>query len=205
MKDEAVATLQNGGVVAAATETFFGLLADARREDAIDRVYALKGRAEGKGSALLLPTIDAWRDLVVEIPELAERLAQAFWPGPLTIALSAKPGLDPRLVVSGKVGVRLPAPSDAARLTTAFGAPVTATSANRSGEPPFTTSEEVEAAFSEEIARKDLVVRKGRAPGGAASTLVVVEKDEVRLVREGAISVAAMKAVIANLHHGRVV
>lgn len=205
MNDEAVATLRAGGVVAAATETFFGLLADASRNDAIDRVYALKGRAVGKGSALLLPSFDAWRDLVVEIPELAERLAHAFWPGPLTIALSAKPGLDPRLVVDGKVGVRLPAPSDAARLATAFGAPVTATSANLSGEPPFTTSEEVEAAFSEEIAKNALVVLKGRAPGGAPSTLVIVEGDEVRLVREGAISVEAMEAALRGLRHGRFV
>lgn len=198
--DEAVAALGEGGVVAAATETFFGLLADARHTQSIDHVYALKGRAAGKGSALLLPNLDAWPAWVVEIPKVAERLAESFWPGPLTITLSAKPGLDPRLVVDGRVGVRLPAPSDAARLTTALGAAVTATSANRSGEPPLTASEDVERAFASEIAAGKLFVVSGRAPGGAPSTLVVVEGDEVRLVREGAIAVEAIEALGIRVH-----
>lgn len=199
MFDDAVATLLEGKVVAAATETFFGLLADARREDAISRVFSLKGRAAAKGSALLVPSFEAWKELVVEIPEQAECLARAFWPGPLTIALPARPGLDPRLVVDGTVAVRLPSPSPAASIVTVFGAPVTATSANRTGEPPFTKHEDVEEAFSEERARGELVVVPGEAPGGAPSTLIAVEGNRIRLVREGAISAKAIEQIV-NTH-----
>lgn len=184
--------------MAAPTETFYGLLADARQSAAIDRVYRLKGRREGKGSALLLPSREAWAELVVEIPELARVLADAFWPGPLSIALSAKQGLDPRLLVLGKVAVRLPGPSAAADLVRAFGHPATATSANRSGEPALVSGEEARAAFGAEIARGELMVLPGRAPGGRASTLVVVEGERVRLVREGAISGEEIEKIVRN-------
>lgn len=198
MIDRAVSALREGKVVAAATETFFGLLADIRKPAAIDRVFALKGRASDKGSALLLPSFEAWEDLVVAIPELGSRLAHAFWPGPLTIALAAKPGLDPRLVVNETVAVRLPSPSPAAALVRAFGSPLTATSANRTGEPPFMAHEDVEMAFAAEIARGELLVLPGHSPGGAPSTLVVVEDDDVRLVRKGAISVEAVGRVVGR-------
>src|SRR4051794_11176829 len=84
----AVAHLKSGGVVAVATETFFGLCADARRGSAVDAVFALKGREETKASALLIPDLEAWEPLVTSVPPLARRLAVRFWPGPLTIALA---------------------------------------------------------------------------------------------------------------------
>lgn len=188
--DAAVAALREGRVVAAATETFFGLLADATRVDAIDRVFSLKGRDAGKGSALLAPSVEVWRGLVAEIPIAAERLARAFWPGPLTIALPARPGLDPRLVVDGAVGVRVPGPSVAARIVQAFGGAVTATSANRSGSPPAMRDEDVRGALPDAIARGELELVSGTAPGGLASTIVVVTKGDVRIVREGAVPAA---------------
>src|SRR5260221_4907862 len=80
---KAVAHLRAGGVVAVATETFFGLCADARRASAVEAVFALKGREETKASALLLPGEDLWESLVTEVPPLGQRLAARFWPGPL--------------------------------------------------------------------------------------------------------------------------
>lgn len=188
MLNEAVAALNEGKVVAAATETFFGLLADVENPRALDAVFRLKGRAAEKASALLLPSLEAWAALVWEIPPVAARLAEAFWPGPLTIALPAKPGLDPRLVLDGRVGVRLPSASPAAEIVRAYGKPLTATSANRTGEPAPVESSEVERVFAPAIAALELVVVPGRAPGGRPSTLVVIEGGEVRVVREGAIA-----------------
>jgi L-threonylcarbamoyladenylate synthase len=181
--DGALATLRGGGVVAAATETFFGLLADATRSSAIDLVARHKGRELGRGIALLLPGRGAWDGLVSAIPNVATRLADAFWPGPLTIALPARGGLDPRLIVDGTVAVRLAGPSDAAALAAAFGGPLTATSANRTGEPPAVTDDDVRRSFGGEIH-----VVRGTAPGGAPSTIVRIEGESVRVLRQGAVS-----------------
>lgn len=190
--------LKDGRVVAAATETFFGLLADIDDPQALDAVFALKGRGGEKASALLLPSFEAWSALVLEIPPLAERLAEAFWPGPLTIVLPAKPGLDPRLVVDGRVGVRWPASSPAADLARAYGKPLTATSANRTGEPPLVGSEQVERAFAAEVRAGELLVLPGTAPGGAPSTIVAVQANELRVLREGALPKSTLEAALAS-------
>jgi L-threonylcarbamoyladenylate synthase len=191
--EQALAALHRGQVVAAATETFFGLLADARQSAAIDRVLWLKGRDAAKGISLLLPTRESWGSVVIGIPELAQRLAERFWPGPLTIVLPARPDLDSRLTVDGKVAARWPGESVAASLTSAFGAPVTATSANLSGQPPCSMHEDVERAFSGE---KDLVIVGGRAPGGSPSTLVEIDGNRIRIVRQGAVSREQLAAVV---------
>jgi L-threonylcarbamoyladenylate synthase len=172
----ALAALTRGAAVAAATETFFGLLVDPTKPGALDALFALKGRQAEKGVALLVPAKAAWRTLVVEIPELAEKLADHFWPGPLTIALAARAELDPRLTVAGTVAARCPGPSDAARIVAAFGAPLTATSANRAGAPACVTGDEVKAAFPEALGAETLVVVPGIAPGGEPSTLVAVTR-----------------------------
>jgi L-threonylcarbamoyladenylate synthase len=183
----ALSALSRGAVVAVATETLFGLLADPQHPGALDALFALKGRQAEKGVALLVPGKDSWRELVDDVPPLAESLADHFWPGPLTIVLPARPGLDPRLTVDGTVGARWPGPSDAARLVAAFGGALTATSANRSGAPACATSEDVRAAFPAALAEGALELVPGTAPGGEPSTLVVVTGRQVRVVRSGRI------------------
>jgi len=185
--DRALACLRQGRVVAAATETYFGLLADARRPDAIGRVYSMKQRDQEKAVALLLPDRDAWSSLVREIPPIAELLADRFWPGPLTIALAARPGLDPRLTVGGNVAVRLAGPSDASEIARSFGAPLTATSANLAGGAPCTVAADARRRFAEAVLLGDLTVVSGQARGGAPTTLVVIDGDTMRVLRTGQI------------------
>jgi L-threonylcarbamoyladenylate synthase len=185
--DRAVAWLGQGRVVAVATETFFGLLADARRPDAVGRVFEMKLRDENKAVALLLPDRAAWSPLVQEIPPIADLLADRFWPGPLTIALAGRPGLDRRLLVGDTVAVRLAGPSDAGEIARAFGSPLTATSANRAGGAPCVVSADVERSFAEAIMLGALSVIRGQAPGGAPSTLVAVEDGAIRILRAGQI------------------
>ncbi len=192
----ALAQLHGGRVVAAATETFFGLLADATRGDAIERLYEVKPRTPDKGMPVLLPSRAAWGALVQEIPPLAARLADAFWPGPLTIALPAAAGVDPRLVLDGSIAVRLPAASPAAELARELGRPLSATSANQTGEPAPTSSRTVRASFADALADGRLVVVDGWAPGGAPSTVVVVAGDHARVVRAGAIETHRLEAVL---------
>jgi L-threonylcarbamoyladenylate synthase len=194
--DAALAALRAGGVVAAATETWFGLLAEARDGAAIDRVFSLKGRAAEKGVAVLLPDRNAWTTLVERVPTLAWGLADRFWPGPLTIALPARRSLDNRLLVDGTIGARWGSPSDASRIAQAFGAPLTATSANATGTPPLATSDEVAVAFGAARDRGDLLIVSGRAPGGEPSTVIAVHGERAVVVREGAVPSSAIVAAL---------
>ncbi|HMI86115.1 MAG TPA: L-threonylcarbamoyladenylate synthase [Polyangiaceae bacterium] len=194
--------LSEGGVVAVATETYFGFLADARQTTAIDRVFSLKGREASKGVALLLPGREAWASLVTQIPPLAARLADQFWPGPLTIALPARTGIDARLQTEGTVAVRWPGASDASRLAAAFGAPLTATSANLAGRPAPQQAADVEAAFADAVARSELCVVSGRAPGGAPSTVVGIEGGQVKVLRQGQIRESELAGVVPRASFG---
>ncbi len=188
-------SLRAGRVVAAATESFFGLLADASSETAISALSLLKPRAD-KGVPILLPNREAWATLVVAIPLLAARLADRFWPGPLSIALPARPEIDSRLVLDGTIAVRLGGPSPAAELARELGRPLTATSANLPGDPPAISSDHVRRAFPDAVARGALWVLDGIAPGKSPSTVVVVDDDALRIVREGAVSRAAIESLL---------
>ena len=179
-----VRALREGGVVACATETFFGLLADALDAGAVDRVCALKGRQKGLPVALLLPNVEALDMVSDAVSPAAWQLAQQHWPGPLTLLVRARAGLSPALVKDGTVGVRVPGPSPALQLVQAFGSPLTATSANRSGEPAAQTAQEVQRAFPGGLA----AILGTDAPGGLASTIVDTTRSELVVVRQGPIA-----------------
>src|SRR6186713_213947 len=190
--------LGRGGVVAIATESFFGLLADAARADAIERLASLKPRGADKGMPLVLPDRDAWTALVESVPDAARALADAFWPGGLSIALRAAASLDTRLVLEGRIAVRLPGASPAAELVRAYGRALTATSANLPGEPPATTAEAVERSFPRALEDGTLTVWRDASPGGAPSTMVVVEGERARIAREGAVPRSKVADVLAR-------
>jgi L-threonylcarbamoyladenylate synthase len=196
---ELVRVLEAGGVVAIATESFFGLLADVTSRKALDALFSLKPRGADKAVGLILPWPEAWPSLVADIPPGAHALAAALWPGPLSIALPAAAGVDPRLSPNGTIAVRDPGPCPARALARAFGRPLTATSANQPGAPPAVTDSEVTAAFGEGIRDGRLVVVPGTSPGGHPSTLVSVEAHAVRLLRPGAVPAPALADVLGPL------
>lgn len=180
-----VKVLEEGGVVACPTETWLGLLADARNPGAVRRVSELKGRPREMPIALLLPNASAVSEVALIPSAGANALMEAHWPGPLTILLLAKPGLSPRLVRDGKVGVRVPGSSPAAELVRAFGHPVTATSANLSGEPPLRSIDELLPSMV--LGLGGMV--PGVAPGGAPSTLIDSTTTPMQVLRPGAIEI----------------
>ncbi len=180
-----VGVLQQGGVIACPTETWLGLLADARNEKAVERVAELKGRPSDMPIALLLPDAGSVASVAEPPSEAAEALMRAHWPGPLTILLTAKPGLSARLIRDGKIGVRVPGPSPAAELVRGFGHPLTATSANLTGEPPLRSAEELPAALAQGLAG----MVPGISPGGAPSTLIDSTVTPMEIIRIGAIEV----------------
>jgi len=158
------------------------LLADGNNEEAVLAVCRLKGRATDQPIGLLLPDLAALDGVAIEVPERARELARKHWPGALSLLLRARPSLPAPLLREGKVSVRVPGASPALELVRAFGAPLTATSANRSGEPAARTSDEARAVFGDRVA-----VVEGASPGGLASTLVDATGPELRVLRAGAI------------------
>ncbi len=178
-----VRVLSRGGVVACPTETLFGLLADALNPEAVARVSYIKGRRTEDPIAVLAPSVPMAFQLASELPEVATELAELYWPGPLTLVLRAVSGLPAPLLRDAKIGVRVPGPSPALELVRAFGGPLTATSANRTGQQPAVDAEQIVAEFGDEV---DAVV-PGRAPGGLPSTVVDPTQKPVRVVRAGAI------------------
>lgn len=180
--EDIVALLRAGGVVACATETLFGLLADARSEAAVARVVAIKQRGK-EPIALLAPHLAAVEALGT-LGEPARALAERYWPGPLTLVVRAHPGLPEALLRDGTVGVRVPGPSPALTLVRAFGGLLTATSCNPSGLPAARTDAEARAYFGERLS----AILTGEAPGGAPSTLLDVTGDVPRVLRQGAIT-----------------
>jgi L-threonylcarbamoyladenylate synthase len=182
--EAAAAALRRGGVVAYPTETFYGLGALAADGAAVERLVRVKGRPDGKPLPLLAAGLDQL-EAVAELPALARRLGAAFWPGPLTLVVPARPGLHPAITGGGAtVGVRVTSSPVAAALAAAAGGALVATSANLAGEPPAATPAGLDPAL---VARLDLVLDGGPAPGGLASTVVAVEGEGLRLLRAGAI------------------
>ena len=182
----AVVVLRAGGVVAFPTETFYGLAVDAMNDGAIERIFAIKGRAFSNPIALIAGDKSGIGALVAEIPVAAQRLMQAFWPGPLTLLFSASPRISPRLTAgTGKIGIRISSHPIAAGLAMRLGGPITATSANLSGAPECSNAAEVLANLGDRV---DLVIDGGATPGGKGSTLLDITADPPVCLREGAIT-----------------
>ncbi len=180
---QAVAVLERGEVLIYPTETFYGLGVDALDEVALARLGALKGRGADKAISVLVSGPAMLDGLCAEIPDLARRLMAAHWPGPLTLALPARAGLPAALISDGCVAVRQSPHPLARQLVSRFGRPVTATSANRAGEPATTTAQAAFAAFDGQCVALD----GGATPGGAPSTLVRVRGDNLEILRPGAL------------------
>jgi L-threonylcarbamoyladenylate synthase len=178
-----VAALRAGGVIACPTETQTGLLADALNAEAIARVSALKQRPASEPIGLIAPSLEVALALVIEMTPLARALAEQHWPGPLTLVMRARPHVPDGVQKDGTVAIRVPGPSPAFELVTAFGGPLTATSANLSGQPPLATQAELRAAFGAGLAG----IVPGLPPGGPPSTIVDATTDQPKVLRKGAL------------------
>jgi L-threonylcarbamoyladenylate synthase len=185
---EAARAIREGLVVAAASESSIGLLVDALSPAALEALFVLKGRRASEPVPVLVRDDDDVSLLVAEVPPEARSLMQAHWPGPLTIVMSARPEVPARICGgTGKIGLRVPGACPAADVLRLCGRPVTATSANLRGQPPLTRWEDVRALFGDGVA----VVVPAVAPGGPPSTVVDVTVRPFRILRQGAVRLAA--------------
>ena len=180
----AVAAMRSGLVVAYPTDTLYGLAVDPANSGAVTKLFSLKGRALDKAIPLIAADVGQVRAWTTMTP-LAERLAAAFWPGPLTLVLRAAVEMDVRVMAEGgTVAIRVPDQPIARALAAAANCPVTSTRANPSGLPPTADPDEVARA----LPAIDVLIDGGVTPGGAPSTIVDATGTQPVLIRAGAIA-----------------
>lgn len=196
----AAEVLRAGKLVAFPTETVYGLGANALDPEAVARIFAAKGRPAT--NPLIVHVADAKElpAVAAEVPSLAGKLIDAFWPGPLTLVLSKNAAVPDAVTAGGPtVAVRQPNHPLALELLRAAGVPVAAPSANRSGELSPTTADHVLASLNERI---DFVLDGGPCPGGLESTVLDVTGPVPRLLRPGLVTVEQLRAVVGEVQLG---
>jgi len=183
----AAEVLAADGLAIFPTETFYGIAADHANPAALAKLVALKGRDEDKPLALILSAAEEADRLAVGITPAARKLMARFWPGPLTLILQARPGLDPCLVsADGGVGMRVSPHQAANGLAQALGRAITATSANLAGRPAVARVTELDPLVA---AGADVILDMGDCPGGMASTVADARYEPPLVLRAGAVDV----------------
>lgn len=192
----ALAALKRGEVIVFPTETLYGLGADALNFSAVEKVFQLKGRDADNPFPVLIADRAMLDSLVAEISPLAELLMTRFWPGPLTLVLPARADI-PRPLVNrqGGIGVRLSSQPIATELARLLGHPLTATSANPSGQPGAHTVAEAKIYFAGKI---DIYVDGGALKSPTGSTVAAIEKDKLRIIRAGEIRRESLENVVGK-------
>jgi L-threonylcarbamoyladenylate synthase len=193
--ETAAAALRRGELVVYPTETFYGLGALASLPEALARLAAAKLRPEGKPFPLVAAHAGMAFALWDEVPEAARRLAERFWPGPLTLVAAASSGLPSALVLGGAVGVRVPGLALTRELARLAGGPLVSTSANPAGGVSPSSPASLAPAL---LARIDLVLDGGPTPGGLPSTVVEVRPSGAVLLREGAVPWSEIEASLRS-------
>lgn len=193
--------LLSGEVVGMPTETVYGLAANALDETAVKKIFEAKGRPQDNPLIVHIADADALDQVSVNIPDAARRLAEAYWPGPLTMVLP-RAACIPDTVTAGlsTVGVRLPAHPLARALIRQAGVPIAAPSANRSGRPSTTTSSHVLADMDGRI---PAILEGGPCQVGVESTIVSLTGSRPRLLRPGGISLEQLRAVLGEVEIDR--
>jgi L-threonylcarbamoyladenylate synthase len=197
----AAALLRHGGLVAFPTETVYGLGGNALDAAAVSRIFAAKGRPGNNPLIVHLAAADEVAQVAAAWPESAARLAERFWPGPLTLVLPRHPHVPDAVTAGGPtVAVRVPAHPVAQALLRAAGIPVAAPSANRSSRLSPTRAEHV---LQDLGGRVELILDGGPCKGGIESTVLDLTAAPPRLLRPGLVSLADLQGVLGEVHIGR--
>lgn len=202
---KAAAVLRAGGVILYPTDTLYGLGADAFSDEAVLKVKRIKGRDENKPiHAIVADQQAAERYAIFNVP--ARMLAHAFWPGPLTLILEKKQGVENGIGRGLETfGVRVPDNEICLALAREFGKPYTGTSANKSGEESRRSVEDILTQLGKSAEDISLIIDIGELPDREPSTVVDVHNDRPAILREGAILAADIKDVLQDDLDGQVV
>ena len=189
--------LDNGEICAVATETVYGLAASAFHERAVNRIFIAKGRPQNNPLIVHVTNIRMIYPLVIEVPKKLTALADAFWPGPLTVVMK-KSGLTPDCVTGGldTIAIRMPSHPSMRRLIDACGYPIAAPSANSSGAPSPTTAQHVLNDLNGKI---PLILDGGNCGVGVESTVVSLAGEKPVLLRPGAVTLEQLESVLGSV------
>ncbi len=193
----AIQALQSGQLVAFPTDTVYGVGGMMMDAAVIDSLFAVKGRDQSKAIPVLLGDIDHLKQVTAEMGGIASRLAERFWPGPLTLVVPRRPDLPANLSPQPTVGVRMPEHAFALALLREAG-PLAVTSANLSGGENACSAKEV---FAQLDGRIPLILDGGRTPGGSPSTVVDCTGSEPVILRAGPIDLADLLAAWGGASH----
>lgn len=186
--------LKDGGLVAFPTDTVYGVGALVFDGTAVESIYIAKDRPIEKAIPVLIADAEDMDKVGMDIPDVARQLAARFFPGSLTCIIPKQPTLPPSVSATSTVGVRVPDHEVARAILRAAG-PMAVTSANISGQPSPSTAEEVFAQLNRRI---QLIIDGGKAPGGIPSTIVDCTNNEIKILREGPISLEEIKLKLSS-------
>src|SRR5687767_7175867 len=193
---DAVAALRAGALIVFPTETLYGLGADALNFAAVEKVFQLKGRDPTNPFPVIVSDRAMLDGLVAAISPLAEKLMAHFWPGPLTLVLPARADIPPRLVnATGGIGLRISSQPIATELVRTLGRPLTATSANPSGQAGARTIAQAKHYFSGKI---NIFVDGGELPSITGSTVAQVTTSKIKIIRAGEIAKRELEKVVGK-------
>ena len=192
--EAAASLIKEGGVVIYPTRSLYGLGADAFNSEAVDRIFAIKQRSQQKPILVLIDHPEQLTKLVRQVPGVAVKLMERFWPGCLTIVFEARNTVPDNLTAgSGKIGVRLAGHAVARALANVVQRPITGTSANLAGRPGCHRIENLEPQIIRPV---DLVLDAGALKGGKGSTVVDVSNGKPRILREGEITARDISSLV---------
>lgn len=184
--NEYIRILREGGVIAAPTDTVYGLLADATNPDAVEKVYQIKGRGKGKALPVFLYSLD-WVDKFALVNDAERKFLQKVWPGKVTVVVRLRKNhtLAPNAISRERTcAFRIPNQSLILELLANYKKPLTGTSANISGMPPCSDAKCVKHQLKKTA--PDLIIDWGKLPPSEASTIIDLTKSPWRITRKGA-------------------
>jgi L-threonylcarbamoyladenylate synthase len=185
--------LHEGRVIGFPTDTAYGLGADPFNDRAVGEIFRIKGRPESKPILLLVDSLEMTEQVAHAVP-LFRSIAQSFWPGPLTLVLPAREVLPDSITAgTGTIGLRWPVCPFATMLVEMFGKPITATSANRTGQPTCITASEVSEQIGEFL---PVLIDGGELPARTGSTLLDLTGQTPILLREGPVRYDSLEAFL---------
>ncbi len=190
----ALDVLNNGGLVAFPTDTVYGVGSLVYDNKAVESIYVAKDRPIEKAIPVLIADAEDMDKVGMDIPDIARHVATRFFPGPVTCIIPKQPTLPSAVSATSTVGVRVP-DHDVARALLRAAGPMAVTSANISGQPSPSTAEEVLAQLNGRI---PLIIDGGKTPGGVPSTVVDCTTNEMKMLREGPISLEEIKTKLSS-------
>jgi L-threonylcarbamoyladenylate synthase len=176
--------LKTGGIIAFPTDTFYGLGVNPYNRIAVDKIYEIKGRDPEKPLLLLIDSIKKLKNLVEEPSAASIKLMQTFWPGPLTLLFKPKPTSIHENISADLIGIRQPGNPVTRNILSALDHPLTAPSANISGDNPATTAQQAQDIFGEKV---ELILDAGECKCEKPSTVINATNNPARLIRAGEI------------------